>query len=57
MKGAVILIQDAGMRPEAVFRIRIKNVDWNQRWIFNPNGKTKAARRYVAISERMASLR
>jgi integrase len=56
MKDVLILIQDTGMRPEEVFRIRIENIDWNQRLIFNPNGKTKAARRYVPISERMADL-
>lgn len=41
------------MRPEEVFRIRIEDINWNQRLIFNPNGKTKAARRYVPISERV----
>ena len=56
MKDVLILIQDTGMRPEEVFRIRIENIDWNQRLIFNPNGKTKAARRYVPISERMLDL-
>ena len=29
---------------------------WSQRLIFNPNGKTKAARRHVPISERMLDL-
>lgn len=53
MKDVLIMIQDTGMRPEEVFRIRIENIDWRQRLIFNPNGKTKAARRYVPISERM----
>lgn len=50
------MIQDTGMRPEEVFRIRIENIHWNQRSIFNPNGKTKAARRHVPISERMLDL-
>jgi integrase len=48
-----IIIQDAGMRPDEVFRIRIENIDFVQRRIFNPFGKTKAARRYVPMSERM----
>ena len=56
MKDVLIVIQDTGMRPEEVFRIRIENIDWSQRLIFNPNGKTKAARRYVPISERALSL-
>ena len=56
MKDVLIMIQDTGMRPEEVFRIRIENINWNQRLIFNPNGKTKAARRHVPISERMLDL-
>jgi integrase len=47
---------DTGMRPEEVFRIRIENIEWSPRLIFNPNGKTKAARRHVPISERMLAL-
>jgi integrase len=45
-----------GMRPDEVFRIRTENINWSQRLIFNPNGKTRAARRYVPISERMLEL-
>jgi integrase len=39
MKDVLIVIQDTGMRPEEVFRIRIEHIDWSQRLIFNPNGK------------------
>jgi integrase len=53
MKDVLIIIQDTGMRPDEVFRIKIENIDWTRRLIFNPNGKTKAARRHVPISERM----
>ena len=53
MKDVLVVIQDTGMRPEEVFRIRIEHINWSQRLIFNPNGKTKAARRHVPISERM----
>ena len=56
MKDVLIVIQDTGMRPEEVFRIRIENINWSQRLIFNPNGKTKEARRHVPISERMLDL-
>jgi hypothetical protein len=56
MKDLLIVIQDTGMRPEEVFRIRIEHIDWSQRLIFNPNGKTKAACRYAPISERMVDL-
>ena len=56
MKDVLIAIQDTGMRPEEVFRIRMEHIDWSQRLIFNPNGKTKAARRHVPISERILEL-
>ena len=42
-KDVLMMIQDTGMRPEEVVRIRIENIDWRRRLIFNPNGKTKAA--------------
>jgi integrase len=38
-------ILDTGLRPEEVFRIRVENIDFAARTIFNPFGKTKAARR------------
>lgn len=53
LNDVLFIIQDAGMRPDEVFRIRIENIDFGRRRIFNPFGKTKAARRYVPISERM----
>jgi integrase len=56
MKDVLTVMQDTGMRPEEVFRIRIENINWNRRLIFIPNGKTKAARRHVPISERMLDL-
>jgi len=56
MKDVLIIIQDTGLRPEEVFRIRIENIDWNRMVIFNPHGKTRASRRYVPISRRMLDL-
>jgi len=56
MRDVLIVIQDTGMRPEEVFRIRTENINWSQRLIFNPSGKTRAARRHVPISERMLEL-
>jgi integrase len=56
MKDVLIMIQDTGLRPEEVFRVRIENIDWTRRLIFNPGGKTKAAKRYVPISERMLDM-
>jgi integrase len=47
---------DTGMRPEEVFRIRIENVDFKQKTIFNPFGKTKAARRTIPMTEDVSCL-
>jgi integrase len=43
MRDVLIIIQDTGMRPEEVFRIRVENIDWSRRLIFNPHGKTRAS--------------
>ncbi len=43
VKDILIIIQDTGLRPEEVFRIRIENIDWSRRLIFNPHGKTPLA--------------
>jgi integrase len=56
MNDVLVIIQDTGLRPEEVFRIRIEYIDWLRRVIFNPHGKTKAARRHVPISERMVEI-
>jgi integrase len=40
-----------GMRPEEVFRIRVESTDFKQRTIFNPFGKTKAARRTIPMTD------
>jgi len=45
------VILDTGLRPEEVFRIRIENLDFTEKTIFNPFGKTKAARRKVTMTE------
>jgi integrase len=42
---------DTGMRPEEAFRIRVENIDFKQRTIFNPFGKTKAARRMIPTTD------
>jgi len=41
---------DTGLRAGEVFRIRIENIDFTERTIFNPFGKTKAARRKVTMT-------
>jgi integrase len=45
------LMLDTGMRPEEVFRIRVENIDFGQKTISNPFGKTKAARRTIPMTD------
>jgi len=44
------IMLDTGMRPEEVFRMRVENIDFKQKTIFNPFGKTKAARRTIPMT-------
>jgi integrase len=50
LKDIAQIIVDTGLRPEEVFRIRTENVDFGERTIFNPFGKTKVARRKVTMT-------
>jgi integrase len=56
LKDIAQIILDTGLRPEEVFRIRIENLDFDARTIFNPFGKTKAARRKVTMTADVAEL-
>jgi integrase len=49
------IMLDTGMRPEEVFRIRAENIDFKQMTIFNPFGKTKAARRTIPMTANVSS--
>jgi integrase len=53
LRDVIIIIQDSGMRPEEVFRIRWEDVRWSDSAIFIPTAKTEKGRRYVPISNRM----
>ena len=44
------MMLETGMRPEEVYRIRRENVHLEQGYLFNPYGKTKAARRKVPLN-------
>jgi integrase len=57
LKDIVVLMRDTGMRnARELYRIRIENIDWNNRVIFNPNSKTKKGRRYVPMSDRVINI-
>ena len=50
----VILMRDTGMRNEReLFRMRIENMDWQNRVIFVPDSKTPEGRRLVPMSGRV----
>jgi integrase len=50
LKDIAQIILDTGLRPEEVFRVRVEHLDFAARTIFNPFGKTKAARRKVTMT-------
>src|SRR5262249_12129320 len=56
LKDIAQIILDTGLRPEEVFRVRSENVDFGDRTIFNPFGKTKAARRKVTMTKEVSEL-
>jgi integrase len=45
------VILDTGLRPEEVFRLEFSGLDLERGTIFNPQGKTPAARRTVTMSQ------
>ena len=50
----VILMRDTGMRNEReLFRMRIENLDWQNRMIFVPDSKMQEGRRLVPMSGRV----
>lgn len=50
LKDVASLILETGMRPEEVYRISVENVALEDGYIYNPYGKTKAARRKVPLN-------
>jgi len=57
LKDIVILMRDTGMRNvRELYRMRIENIDWNNRVIFNPNSKTLKGRRFIPMSDRVLDL-
>jgi integrase len=42
---------ETGMRPEEVYRIQPQNVNLSESWLFNPYGKTKAAKRRIWLTQ------
>ena len=53
LRDVILIMQDTGMRPQDVFRMRWEHINWFKRVLFIPYGKTKNSRRYVPLSERV----
>lgn len=56
LRDVAVVMLETGMRPEEVYRITRKNVHLEENIIFNPFGKTKAARRKIPLTRRAADL-
>jgi integrase len=53
----IILMRDTGMRNEReLFRMRVENLDWQNRVIFVPDSKTAEGRRLVPMSGRVFAI-
>ena len=57
LKDIIVLMRDTGMRNgRELYRMRIENIDWNNRVTFNPNSKTKKGRRFIPMSDRVLDI-
>lgn len=56
LRDIATLMLEQGMRPDEVCRIRRENVHLDAGYLFNPYGKTKAARRKIWLSETSISI-
>ena len=53
LRDVILIMQDTGMRPQDVFRMRWEHLNWFKRVLFIPYGKTRNSRRYVPLNERV----
>ena len=57
LKDIIVLMRDTGMRnSRELYRMRVENIDWTNRVIFNPNSKTKKGRRFIPMSDRVLDI-
>jgi integrase len=57
LKDIIILMRDTGMRNvRELYRLRVENIDFNTRVIFNPNSKTAKGRRFIPMSDRVMDI-
>jgi integrase len=57
LKDIIMVMRDTGMRNvRELYRMRVENLDFNRRVIFNPNSKTEKGRRFIPMSDRAADI-
>src|ERR1044071_7577942 len=56
LQDVATIMVETGMRPDEVCRLERRNVHLDKGYIFNPYGKTKAARRKLPLSRRAAEV-
>jgi len=53
----IIMMRDTGMRNgRELYRMRIENIDWTNRVVFNPDSKSEKGRRFVPLSDRVLEI-
>jgi integrase len=50
LRDVAALMLETGMRPDELYRLRVRNVNLKGGWLFNPHGKTKAAKRRIPLT-------
>ncbi|MGE5110567.1 MAG: tyrosine-type recombinase/integrase [Acidobacteriaceae bacterium] len=54
LKDIIVVMRDTGMRnARELYRMRVENLDWANRLIFNPDSKTRQGRRWIPMSDRV----
>ena len=57
LRDVIIVARDTGMRNQReLYRIRMENLDWNNRIIFVPDSKTADGRRMIPMSDRVCEV-
>ena len=51
LRDVAMMMLQTGMRPEEVYRIQLENVHLSKAYLFNPFGKTRAARRRINLTK------
>ena len=52
----LVIILDAGMRPEEVMRMQKEHIFWDRSVVLVPYGKSFKSKRYVPLSDRMRAI-